>query len=472
MKKTKIIATVWPATESEEKLIEMYESGVNIIRFNFSHATHEHSKIIADRVKKLNKEWLTNLSLLLDTKWPEIRTGILSEKISYEVWEKVKIYIDDSKRDEKWLFCDYPYLVEDLNIWDEIIIDSGLCKAKVLEKNADYLLTEFLNSCTLWSKRHINLPGVRLKLPGITDKDKEDVLFAIENDYDFIAMSFVRNKENIAELKDFLKEHNASHIKIISKVENEEAIENLEEIVKYSDWVMVARWDLWIEVPIEKLPFYQKQIVDLCLANGKFFVIATHLLETMIENPFPTRAEVSDIYNSVLANTDCTMLSWETTTGKYPIESVKMMTQVIQEAEKNRNITSINFSWENLGKKWNQKKILVKNALQIACDIEAKAFIIFTQYWFLPKMAAAFKPNINMYAFTNEEKTFRFLNVLFGINPIFLEKFSSDYEANLESAIELLKKKWILFSGEKIVMVWDTQKNWKEIPTIKIVEVE
>lgn len=471
MKKTKIIATVWPATESEENLKALYDNWVNIIRFNFSHATHDHSKIISDRIKKLNKSWDTNLSLLLDTKWPEIRTWIVETKINLTAWNKVKIVVDESIRWSEDIFCDYEYLLEDIKVWETIIIDSGLCNVEVLEIFDDYLIWNVLNSCVIWSKRHINLPWVRLRLPWITDKDKQDVLFAIQNDFDFIAMSFVRNRENIEELREFLSKNNAQHIKIISKVENEEALENLEDIVKYSDWVMVARWDLWIEVPIERLPFIQKQIVDLCLKEWKFFVIATHLLETMIENPFPTRAEVSDIYNSVMQYTDCTMLSWETTTWKYPIESVKMMNKVICEAEKNILRTDIIFTNNDLWKKWFQKKSLIKNALNLSKDIEAKAIIIFTQYWFLAKMAAAFKTDNLIYAFTDNEKTHKFMNSLFWINPIKLDNFWNDYSKNLDNSIDFLKSKNILKNWDKIIIVWDLQRNWIEYPIIEVIEI-
>lgn len=472
MKKTKIIATVWPATESTEKLIEMYNAGVNIVRFNFSHATFDGAKPIADRIKKLNLEGKTNLSLLLDTKWPEIRTGILAEKLRFNIWDKVKIYVDNSKREWNGIFCDYPYLVEDLHIWDTIIIDSWLCNVKVLEKQNDFLLVEMMNHCEIGNKRHINLPGVRLKLPGITDKDKEDVLFAIENNYDFIAMSFVRNKENIAELRELLAEHNASHIKIISKIENQEAIENLEEIVKNSDWVMVARWDLGIEVPIEKLPYYQKKIVDLCLAHGKFFIIATHLLETMIENPFPTRAEVSDIYNSVMVSTDCTMLSWETTTGKYPIESIHMMTSVIIEAEKNIIHTHNDFSNEWLNNRDIEKKALIKHAIWIAEELNAKAIIILTKTGLLAKLAAAFRPNMDIYAFTKNKTSLNFMNILYGVKPYILETWSNDSLSNVENAIAGMKKNWILKPNDKVIAVSDIQKNGKEFPIIEIIEVE
>lgn len=472
MKKTKIIATVWPVTQSKEQLEKMYLSWINIVRFNFSHATFEWAKPIADTIKELNKEWKTQLSLLLDTKWPEIRTGIVEKKIELISGNRVKIVVDDSKRWENDIFCDYPFLLEDIKIWETIIIDSGLCNVKVEEIHDDFLIWEVLNTCIIGSKRHINLPGVKLKLPGITGKDKEDVLFAIENNYDFIAMSFVRNKENISELRDILKEHSATHIKIISKIENQEAIENLEEIVQHSDWVMVARWDLGIEVPIEKLPFYQKEIANLCLKYGKFFIIATHLLETMIENPFPTRAEVSDIYNSVISSADCTMLSGETTTGKYPIEAIQMMTKVIVETEKSILNVHNDFSNDGLNLRDIEKKSLIKHSISIAEELNAKAIVILTKTWLLARLAAAFRPNIDVYAFTKNEKSLNFMNILYWIRPKILESWNDDYVNNLEGAIEKLKEENNFSTWDKIIAVSDIQKKWKEFPIIEIIEIE
>lgn len=471
MKNTKIIATIWPVTESEEKIIALYKAGINTIRFNFSHANHENSKKLADRIKKLNKEWKTNLSLLLDTKWPEIRTGNLEEKFQYKSGDIISMYVDESKRSWNDLFCDYEFLIEDINIWDIIMVDSGLCRVKVLEKKSDYIRIEILNDSEIGSRRHINLPGVKLKLPGITEKDRVDVLFAIENNYDFIAMSFVRNKENIAELRKLLSENNASHIKIISKVENQEAIENLEEIIEFSDWVMVARWDLWIEVPIEKLPYYQKQIVEWCKKRWKFYIVATHLLESMIEQPFPTRAEVSDIYNAVLQDSDCLMLSGESAMGKYPIECAQMMTKVIEQAEIDKPKSLDTFSYEWFWKQWNQKKHLMKQAIELWESIWAKALCIYTEYGFLARMWAAYKANIPMFAFTNNQNTANYTNALYNVQWVVLENFSNNYENNLEESLKFLQNSQNIKSADKIIVIGDLQRNNQEIPVIKIMEV-
>lgn len=461
MKKTKIIATVGPVTESEEQLIALYDAGVNIIRFNFSHANYEVAHAIMGRIRKLNTEGKTNLSTLLDTKGPEIRTGDLETKIQFNQGDRIKIYIDPLKfqNDGASLYCDYPYLIEDVSIGRIIDIDSGLFNVEVIEKTSDHLVVVAKNSCLIGSRRHMNLPGVKIRLPGITGQDSKDVLFAIEEGYDFIAMSFVRNRSNVEELRTLLAEHNASQIKIISKIENQEGIENLDEIIEASDGVMVARGDLGIEVPIEKLPVYQRDIVKKSMAQGKFVIVATHLLETMIENPFPTRAEVSDIFNSVRQRTDCTMLSGETTIGKYPIKAVEMMTAVIREAEANMVYEHKDFSNAGLFRASDiEKKHLIRNALITSESLGVKAVLIFTKTGLLARLAAAFRPNNPVYAFTPQTSSVRYMNALFGITPMFLSNWTENPGENLDNAILALKTKGILVTGDQVVAVSDIQK--------------
>ena len=262
--------------------------------------------------------------------------------------------------------CDYPYLVEDLQIGDIIKIDSGLFDVLVKEKKQDHLVVEALHSISIKQRRHVNLPGVKLRLPGLIDQDKKDTLFAIEHNFDYIAMSFVRSKENIQELRDLLSAHQASHIQIISKIENQEALDNLEEIVTHSDGVMVARGDLGVEVPIETLPVHQRNIVKLCRSYGKYVIVATHLLETMIENPFPTRAEVSDVFNALVQKADAIMLSGETTIGKYPIEAVDMMKKVALEAESVLEYKHEDYTGVGLTERDEEKKSLIQSSIRIA----------------------------------------------------------------------------------------------------------
>ena len=473
MKRTKIIATVWPATNSKKKLIQLYKAWVNIIRFNFSHANYEESWRIADIIKQLNKENETNLSLLLDTKWPEIRTWDLEEKILFRQWDIFKIYTDETLVDSWNLFCDYKYLSEDIDTNGVIVIDSGLLSVKVLSKFDGYVEVEALNSAEIGSRRHINLPWVTLRMPWVTSKDKKDIKWWIENDFSFIAASFIRNASNVEEVKTLLKENNAEHIKIISKVENQESIDNLDEIIASSDWIMVARGDLWIEVPIEKLAVYQKEMVDKCKTNGKFVIVATHLLETMIDNPFPTRAESSDVFNAVMQKPDCLMLSGETAIWAFPIETVKMMTSLIQEAEKNVEYLHESYVNKNLCQRDLEKKLLIKSWIFIWEELEAKALIILTKTGKLARLAASFRPKITTYAFTPFESTVSLCNAYFGIDAFYLKKWNPDnYNKTLEKAIKKLVKKNVLKKDDQIIAINDIQKDGNEIPVMEIIVVD
>ncbi len=473
MKKTKIIATIWPSSNTLEKLIKLYKSWVNIIRFNFSHANYEESLINIENIKRLNRSWLTNLSLLLDTKWPEIRTWDLENKITYLSWDIFKIFVDKNKLSwDKSLFCDYEFLINDVNIWQEIIIDSGLFITKVISKNTNYVEVEALNWALIGSRRHINLPWIKLSLPWVTQKDIDDINFALDNEFDFIAASFIRNKSWIDDIRKIFESKENKTIKLISKIENQEAIDNLDDIIKYSDWLMVARWDLWIEVPIEKLALYQKDIVNKSKALGKFVIIATHLLESMIDNPFPTRAETSDIFNSVLEQTDCLMLSWETAMWKYPVEAVKMMVKVIEEAEKSSIYKHSDYSEEWLSSTDIEKKALIRAWIFVWEELWAKAMIILTKTWLLAHLTAAFRPNIKVYAFTKSHFSVWFMNSLYWINPIFLESWSKeDYSVNLENSLNYLKINNLVNTWDKVIAINDLQKDWKEIAIMEIINL-
>jgi len=471
--KTKIIATVGPASENKETLLALACAGVSIIRFNFSHANYENALKIKGRINELNDEGKTNLSTLLDTKGPEIRTGDVHEKIVLQSGEAIKLFVDkaQSEASAKSLFCDYPYLVEDMCVGDIIEIDSGLLKTKVISVTDSYVEVEALNDALIGSRRHINLPGKKIRLPGITDQDKKDVLFAVENDYDFIAQSFVRTKENVLELRELLNDNGAGHIKIIAKIENQEGIENLDEIISVTDGVMVARGDLGIETPIEMLPIYQRQMVGKCLNSGKFVIVATQLLETMIENPFPTRAEISDIFNSVMQKTDCLMLSWETAMGKYPVQAVKTMASVVVEAEKQIAYKHREFSDEGLSLRDIEKKMLIRSAFFMSADLCADAILIFTKTGKLARLAAGFRPCKIVYAFTGEKHTVKSMNALFGVVPHLLPSWKQNYMDNLEKAIWMLIEEGKLQKTSKVIAITDFQKNDKEIPVLEIINI-
>lgn len=470
MKKTKIIATVGPVTASKEKLKELYDAWVNIVRFNFSHVDYDFFSSVLQNIKELNESGETNLSTLLDTKGPEIRTKKIDDKVSIEAW--VQFYLSTISEEnnidtegKSLVVCDYEYILTDMKVGDIVDIDSGLLKARVDAILPWKLLMTPLNSHIVWGKRHLNLPWVKLKLPGITESDKKDIEFGISKDFDFIAMSFVRSRANILELKEFLAKNNASNIKIISKIENEEALENIDEIIDETDWLMVARWDLWIEIAIETIPVVQKMLVKKCRNAGKFVIVATQMLETMIDNPIPTRAEVTDIYNACMQKADCTMLSGETTIWKYPIETVAYMSSILAFTEK-----SVNYDNYKIEKDFwidNDKRDLMSSAIALATWIDAKAILIFTRRWFMAKLASMMRPKKDIYAFCYDIKVLRFLNALFAVRPFLIEKKSN--EENVDTAISKLKAKNILKSWDKLVVVFDSEKNWEYIPSIQIV---
>lgn len=473
MKNTKIIATHGPALHGEKDLLALYDAGVNIIRFNFSHARHESVREVLKIMRKNNRNGRAALSMLLDTKGPEIRTWDLKTKQEYKTGDKFKFYTDSNQfhEDGSSLFCDYEYLGEDAFLGQTIDVDSGLFQVKILKICAGYLQVEAGNDAIIGSRRHLNLPGVRLKMPGITDKDRIDVKFAVEESMDFIAQSFVRSADNVNELREYLKELGWAHIKIISKIENQEWIDNLSEIIDASDGVMVARWDLWIEVPIEKLPTYQSNIVKETLWKWKFTIIATHLLESMIDNPFPTRAEVSDIYNSVMQHSDAVMLSGETAAGKYPIKSVQVMSATIGEAEKNMNANHRDFSSEWLTSRDLEKKSLIKSAIYSAEELNLAWLFIFTRSGKLARIASSFRPNLPIYAFTPELQSVAYMNILYGVNPFLIENWDNAFTLNISSAIEICKREKILKKWDRIMLVNDIQKGVREIPVVELMEI-
>ncbi len=472
MKRTKIIASIGPSTWEEDKIIALYKAGVNVLRFNFSHADYDNASRCAEIVHRLNKEGVTKLGLLLDTKWPEIRTGDHEDLKNYEKGDVFKMFVDPSKVEgPQDLSCDYPYLIEDLNIGDVIKIESGLLDVLVKDKEKDALVVEALHGIkNMKQRRHVNLPGVKLRLPGLIDQDKVDAKFAIEQGFDFIAMSFVRNKENIQELRDLLAENGGEYIQIVSKIENQEALENMEEIIVNSDAVMVARGDLGIEVPIESLPVHQRNIVKMCKSYGKCVIVATHMLESMIENPFPTRAEVGDIFNALVQKVDAIMLSGETTIGKYPVESVEMMKNIALEAEETLEYKHDDYESIGLTQRDFEKKRLIKSAVHIADSLGAKGIVTFTKTGRLARLAAAYRPTCPVYAFTNQERTFTNTTLLFGVVARYLP-FENHTDV-LKQAIQKLIDRHDISVDDQIVVVSDIIRNDNEVPVLEIVTVK
>lgn len=475
IKKTKIIATLGPSTDTEDKIYDLYMNGANIVRMNYSHTNYEYFGKIIDTVHRLNAEKKTNLWVLTDTKWPEIRTKAIEEKIDLEKWDIFILTTLANEKDitneenRKVIVCDYEYIVSDLNIWHIIDIDTGLLKAKIIEKKSGELICEALNKHSVWSKRHLNLPGIKLHLPGITESDKADIKFAVEKWTDFIALSFVRNAENIRELRSYLLEIDAPKwIQIISKIENQEALDNIDEIIDETDGIMIARWDLWAEIPFETLPMVQKIISKKCKDNWVFFIVATQILETMTTNPIPTRAEITDIFNAAMQKADCVMLSWETAAWQYPIETIRTMKSVLKYSE-----TQVKYKHEYFTKDiWEHedRKQLIKNAVYVAENIEAKALMVFTESGFMAKTISAFRPSVPVYTFTFADSILKKLTILFWLKTFWIEKNDSD--TNIKNALEKIQEQNLVQAWDKIVTVYGMNK-WDEIiPSIQVITIK
>lgn len=449
-KRTKIICTIGPATESFATLKKLQKAGMNVARLNMSHSDHKSAKKIIDRIKKLNKSISTPVGILMDTQGPEIRTGDTDNIVDIKTGEIVTFTVrDDSDVESTSIRVHYDELIDSVNVGTLISLDNGLMNFKVLNKTENQLECKVLDGGKLGSKRHVNLPGIRINLPSVTEKDKKDIAFGLKEDVDFIALSFVRDASDIDDLEKILKKKR-NKIKIISKIEDQEGLSNIEEISKASDGVMVARGDLGIETDLSDLPNIQRKIMSTCARNGKRSIVATHLLESMIENPTPTRAEVTDVANAIYEGSDSVMLSGETTIGKYPVECVEFISRIANQTEKYKTLgyekkLTVNTDWQHLG----------VAAKTIAESIEADGIIAITRSGITAEIVSNAKPfTTPVFAFSNSRKTLRHLSIAGSING-FYSPMHLDHEKNISYILGLLKKelkpkqrmKFVVISG-------------------------
>ena len=449
-KRTKIICTIGPTTETFSSIKKLHEAGMNVARLNMSHSDHKNAKKIIDRIKKLNKTIENPVGILLDTQGPEIRTGDTSQVVNLEPGQLVSFTIRDEVDVETTsIRVHYDELIQSVNVGTLISLDNGLLNFKVLKKSKNELECKVLDGGKLGSKRHVNLPGIRINLPSVTEKDKRDIAFGLKEDVDFIALSFVRNASDIDDLKKVLK-NRAKKVKIISKIEDREGLSNIEEICQVSDSVMVARGDLGIETDLANLPNIQRKIMSNCAKYGVRSIVATHLLESMIDNPTPTRAEVTDVANAIYEGADAVMLSGETTIGKYPIESVKFISRIAKQTEKYR---TLGYESQLISKTdWQHLGVAAKD---IAESIQADGIIAITRSGQTAEIVANAKPfMIPIFAFSNNKKTIKQLSLTGSVHA-YKSSMHSDHEKNLQSIMRILKRelspkrdlKFVVISG-------------------------
>ena len=444
MKKTKIVSTLGPASNTVEIISELIEAGANVFRFNFSHGDHSEQlarmNLVRDAVKITGK----SVGILLDTKGAEIRTtvqGTENGKIAFAINDIVRISMDEELLGSKEkIAVTYPGLYDDAHVGGHILFDDGLIDMQIIEKdNANReLVTKVLNAGVLGSRKGVNAPGISISLPGITEKDAADIRFGLENDIDFIAASFVRKAQDVLEIREILEEMDMNHVQIISKIESQEGIDNIEEIIKVSDGIMVARGDLGVEIPAEIVPMVQKDIIKKCNAAGKAVITATQMLESMQQNPRPTRAEASDVANAIFDGTDATMLSGESANGAYPVESVATMARIDREAEK--SMLKLGTYQINQFNKSDVTESIGLAVARAAKDLGVKCIVAATESGYTAKMISKYRPDANILAVTFDERTKRSLSLNWGVHPTVAEKPSTTdemFDLASKKAVEL-----------------------------------
>jgi pyruvate kinase len=448
--KTKILATIGPATDSEEKLTELIYAGVDALRLNFSHGSHDYFDKLLFKIHNVRKELALPIPVLQDLQGPKIRIGELSKpEIELKDGQAIKIVTDDILGTAEKISSSYKELVEDAEIGNTILIDDGLIKLEVKNKTNSSLVCEVIEGGILKPRKGMNLPGMKLSTPSLTEKDLSDLEFGLNHKIDFIALSFVRKPEDIFRLKEWLKSKN-NKTPVIAKIEKKEAVDNFEEILKAADGIMVARGDLGVEMPPEDVPIIQKKIIRESNSIGKLVITATQMFESMIYNPVPTRAEASDVANAVWDGTDVVMLSSETSIGKYPVEAVKIMNKILikTEAEQNYRCSTHYTVPENLADNlFDSIGLAVAN---IAEQVKAACIVVFTNHGRKARVIAKFKPASPIIAISNNFDTLNFLNLHWGIFPYFMEDFSDEDKA-IKAAKEIIKEKSLVKEGDVVI---------------------
>lgn len=452
MKRTKIICTLGPSTDNEKTLGELIDHGMDIARFNFSHGTHEEQKARLDLLKKVREEKKAPIAALLDTKGPEIRTGLLkngAKNVTLTAGQEYTLTTREILGDEKEGFINYDGLPQDVKEGDRILIDDGLIELRVVSVDETDIRCQVINGGVLGTRKGVNVPGVKVRLPGITEQDKKDILFGIENDFDFIAASFVRSAESIVEIKQILMAH-SSKIKVIAKIENKEGIDHFDEIVRVADGIMVARGDMGVEISPEQLPYIQKTMIRKCNDAFKPVITATQMLDSMIRNPRPTRAEVSDVANAIYDGTDVVMLSGETAMGKYPVEALSMMSQIAETTEAHLDHEAILID-KAIHRDRGISAAVAYASVTTAHNLCVSAIITPTISGYTPRIVSEFRPTAAIIATSPNEQVLRQLQLIWGVKAIY-----APYQANsdevVDSSLELAKLHGLVEQNDLVVL--------------------
>ena len=463
LRKTKIICTLGPASESPERLREMILAGANIFRLNMSHAQHDWVRRIVPTIRSIASELDMPVGILLDTQGPAVRTGDLPTKLDLKVGDIMEFTVRGARSEELYsVNVNYDGLIDDINEGDVVLVDNGVIHLKVLSKINSRIRCEVLTPGALGSRRHINLPGVKVNLPPLTEKDLADIAVGAEVGIDFAALSFCREPSDIAEMRRVLAEH-GSHARVIAKIEDQSAVKIIDEIIKATDAVMIARGDLGIECPMEELPIIQRKILKSALKIGRQVIVATHMLESMIENPVPTRAEVTDVANAVFEQADAIMLSGETTVGKYPVDCVRVLDRIARRIERSG---SAHFAEQT--SLINSRQRTAHSGVVLANSF-AHAFIaVLTRQGNMADYTSHIRPeHAPIYAITPSEVTARHLTLNWGTLPLIMP-FGSTPEESVKNAEELLIARGLLKKGDQLIVMSDIIEGDEKFDSIQL----
>lgn len=465
MKKTKIICSIGPASSNYDVMREMVLSGMNVARINFSHATLEERKEVEEVVAKVNKDLGTNVAILYDTKGPDFRTGVMAEGgIKLEEGNIIRIVKKDVLGTEESFTVNYKNVLKDINIGDKVLLEDGLMKLVVIDKEDDDLVCRVLAGGLLKSKKGINVPGVDLHIEFLSSEDVSDIVYACEKKGDFLALSFVNSKENILAVREILKEHN-SDMKIISKIESGIALQNLDEIIEYSDGIMVARGDLGVEIPCEQIPIVQKEIIKKCREQGKTCIVATEMLASMYTSARPTRAEVTDIANAVLDGCDAVMLSGETTVGKYPIDAVRYMARICENTEEH-----IDYDMDRREAHCDITGAIAHSTVEVSNSLKAKLIIAATMSGYTARKISNLKPRCLVLATCPNDRVAKSLALDWGVYTRITKVYESTDEV-VKDAI-LKAKEFANLQTKDIIIITGGLPNNTENKQTNLMKIE
>ena len=463
MRKTKIICTLGPATEEPDTIRQLIAHGADVFRLNMSHARSDWVRTIVPRIRQLADQLKRPVGILLDTQGPAIRTGPVKTPLELKKGDTLEFTVRSAKPTKKnSVSVNYDNFIDDIDVGDAVLVDNGLIKLKVVEKKKNRAICKVLTPAKLGSRRHINLPGVHISLPPLTKKDIADVTLGAKLGVDFVALSFVRKSRDLDELRDLLT-RKKSKACVVAKIEDQAAVESIDDIIKTADIVMVARGDLGIEVPMEELPIIQRRIVKNCIRLGKSVIVATHLLESMITNRIPTRAEITDVANAVFEQADSIMLSGETSVGHYPVECVDVLNRVAARIERSGGA---GYAEDAILEDARQKTVAA--AVVLANSLPRAKLMVFTRHGRMPRNTSNLRPHrATIFAFTPSEEVRRQLSICWGVYPVRIE-FSDDPNATIETAQKLLRDQKMTAPGDNLVIVSDVRAREALIDCVQL----